>query len=370
MVMTPRERLLATARFEPVDRPIYMETMGFWDETLPRWHKEGLPPEINNPLAAHIFNGMEIWSPVGLGTHEHAGFDPLFDEEIIEQDERRTIKRDKSGSLIEVFTDGSSAIPIFLDSPVKDKETWEEVKTRLDPETPGRLAPWQIFIDLSKEQPIPLVVFIAGLFGTHRHLLGFDNLMLAYYDQPELIHEISRHWVYLWKSVLSKISDQLRPDQVNLWEDMCGKNGPIISPALFDEFMLPYYKELMAFFRNDLEIPIVGVDTDGDMTLLIPRFVEAKVNFLFPFEVAAGMDILKVREEWPDQFAIWGGIDKRALAKDKKAIEAEVMRVVPTILKQGGYIPCTDHLIPPDVPFDNWIYYRDLVREVGERYSG
>jgi len=367
MSMTPRERLLATAKFEPVDRPVRLETMGFWDETLPRWHKEGLPPEIDNPVAAHVHNGFDIWAPIGLGSHEHPGFDPLFEEKIIEQNERHIVKRDKSGSVIEVFTDGSSAIPVYIDSPVKDFKTWEEVKPGLDPDTPGRLEPWQPFIDLSISQPIPLAVFFSGLFGTHRHLLGFDNLMVAYYDQPELVHDMSKHWVKMWKGVIGRIHDKKCPDMLHLWEDMCGKNGPIIGPALFDEFMLPYYKELVGFFKSDLEIPVIAVDTDGDMALLIPKFVEAGINYLYPFEVAAGMDVLKVREEWPREFVIWGGIDKRVLAENRAAIEAEVMRVVPHMLEKGGYIPCTDHLIPPDVPLDNWIFYRDLVREIGEK---
>jgi uroporphyrinogen-III decarboxylase len=71
------------------------------------------------------------------------------------------------------------------------------------------------------------------------------------------------------------------------------------------------------------------------------------------------------REQWPHQFAIWGGIDKTTLARGKKEIEAEVMRVVPQMLKKRGYIPALDHTVPPDVSYENWIYYRDLVREVG-----
>jgi uroporphyrinogen-III decarboxylase len=89
------------------------------------------------------------------------------------------------------------------------------------------------------------------------------------------------------------------------------------------------------------------------------------VNLIWLFEVRAGMDVLKVRDQWPDQFAIWGGIDKTVLAKGKKEIETEVMRVVPVMLKKQGYIPSLDHCVPPDVPYENWNYYRDLVREVG-----
>jgi len=365
--MTPRERLLATVLFEPLDRPVHMETIGFWDETLVRWHGEGLPPEINEIVSAYLYSGLDPQLPVQLGAHEHPGFDPLFEEEVIEQDDVYTTKRDISGSLIRVFTDGSSTIPAFLDAPVKDRESWVEVRGRLDPDTPGRLEQWWPMVEVADSQPWPLIIYISGLFGTHRHLLGFKRLMISYRTAPDLLHEISRHWVDMWKSVISRIHSRRRPEMITLWEDMCYKNGPMIGPRAFEEFMAPYYRELVGFFTNELEIPVVGVDTDGEMSLLIPKFVDAGVNMLWPFEVQAGMDVLKVREQWPGEFAIWGGIDKRALAKGRDDIKAEVMRVVPSMLERGGYIPAIDHAVPPDVPLDNWRYYLDIVRAVGER---
>jgi len=367
MTMTPRERLLATARFEPLDRPFRNESIGFWDETLVRWHGEGLSSEVNNLMTAVMQMGYDLQVPIFLGVHEHPGFDPLFEEEIIERGERHTIKRDISGSVVKVFTDGSSMLPALIEPPVRDRESWERVKFRLDPETPGRLALCDTMAAFAGDNPVPLIAFLPGLFGTHRHLLGFEPLMVAYRKQPELLHEIARHWVALWKHVIGHLHARRPPEMVFLWEDMCYKNGPMISPRAFDAFMTPYYRELVGFFRNDLRVPIVHVDTDGNLTELIPKFIEAGVNSFWPFEVQAGMDILKVREEWPRQFMIWGGIDKRALAAGREAIREEVMRVVPPMVRQGGYIPGIDHMVPPDVPYDDWVYFLDLVREVGEK---
>ncbi len=216
--------------------------------------------------------------------------------------------------------------------------------------------------------PFPCV-YIAGLFGTHRHLLGFTRLMLAYRRQPQLLHAISRHWVDFWKGVLGRIADINTPDMVSMWEDMCYINGPMIGPDAFGAFMLPYYKQLIAFIKDELGVPAVGVDTDGKMNKLIPPFVEAGVNIIWPFEVQAGMDVLEVRRQWPRQFVIWGGMDKRALYGDREAIKAEVMRVVPPLLAAGGYIPAIDHAVPPEVSLDNWLYFLELVRDVGE-HSG
>ena len=98
MEMTPRERFLATAAFEPLDRPFRMETIGFWPETLARWNGEGLPEDIGDEMGAFLHFGIDLQLPVLLGAHEHPGFDPLFEEIIIEQDERYIVKIDKSGA--------------------------------------------------------------------------------------------------------------------------------------------------------------------------------------------------------------------------------------------------------------------------------
>lgn len=368
--MTSRERLIATAAFEPLDRPFRMETIGFWPETLEKWHSEGLPPEINDDMTAYMYSGFDLQLPIIMGVHLNPGFDPLFDEEIISMDGEYIIKRDSSGSIIKEHTDHSSAIPTWLESPVKNRNDWEEIKWRLNPDSPGRLSEAEILLGLEGTADWPLTVYIPGLFGTHRHLMGFTNLMIAYRKQPDLIHDIARHWVDLWKRVILKIAEKRKPDLVSLWEDMCYKNGPIISPKLFDVFMTPYYKELLDYLKNELGIPIIGVDTDGDMKLLIKPFVDAGVNMIWPFEVNAGMDVLSLRKQWPGEFAIWGGIDKLELAKGKDAIYAEVMRVLPEMLKHGGYIPSLDHNVPPDVSFEDWNYYLGLVRELGESPSG
>ncbi len=364
MEMTPRERFLATANFEPVDRPVRWEATGFWTETIERWHTEGLSPSIKDPVALYVNEEFDFQVPVIIGAHEHPGFDPVFTEEIHEENKRYIVKRDFTGNIIKVFTEGTSSIPLIIEAPVKDRKSWEEVKWRLDPGSKGHLDTWGPFIELAENQPWPLIVYISGLFGTMRHLFGFENLMYSYFEQRDLIHDISRHWVNLWKGVISGICKIKRPDSVSLWEDMCGKNGPMISPKMFNQFMTPYYKELIDFLRDELQIPVISVDTDGDCTKIIPDFVECGVNMIWPFEVRAGMDVLKVREQWPDEFVIWGGIDKTVLALDKKAIETEVMRVVPGMLEKRGYVPSLDHNVPPDVSYENWLFFRELVRNL------
>ncbi len=77
---------------------------------------------------------------------------------------------------------------------------------------------------------------------------------------------------------------------------------------------------------------------------------------MFPLE-AAHTDAYKISDRFGSRIPLRGYFDKRALIKSKKAIDQELSRLMP-LIKRGGFIPHTDHLVPPDVSWDNYCYYR------------
>ena len=143
---------------------------------------------------------------------------------------------------------------------------------------------------------------------------------------------------------------------------MCYKTGPLVSPEIFDKYMVPRYKKVTDFLRKK-GCDIIIVDSDGDVTELVPLWLKAGVNGILPFEVQAGMDVNYFRAEYGKDLIIMGGIDKRALITGPKDIDAEIMRIAPMIEK-GGYIPWLDHSVPPDVSFDNFLYYMDKLEKL------
>ena len=86
-------------------------------------------------------------------------------------------------------------------------------------------------------------------------------------------------------------------DFYNIFEDMAGKGGPLVSPKFMKNFMLPHYRRFVDFLHSH-GIEFVCVDSDGDVRALIPLFMEAGINCLEPLEVAAGMEPLEVRQEY------------------------------------------------------------------------
>ena len=161
--------------------------------------------------------------------------------------------------------------------------------------------------------------------------------------------------------------EHLDLDFVYVWEDIAFNNGPLVSPRLFEEFITPYYKQVTGFLKEH-GIDIIFVDTDGDCQLLIPGFLEAGVTGLYPLEVRAGMDIVELRKQYP-RLLMQGGLDKTKVAEGRRAIDVELEAKLPFMLSRGGYIPFCDHMVPPDVSWDNFLYYRERVRQYVERYQ-
>jgi hypothetical protein len=130
--------------------------------------------------------------------------------------------------------------------------------------------------------------------------------------------------------------------------------------------MVPAYQKMTSFLR-DQGVDIVLLDTDGDCSKLIPLFLEAGITGLYPFEVQAGMEVVEVRKAFPG-LQVMGGIDKRILALDREAVEDELSYKLPFMLERGGYVPCADHLVPPEATWENFSYCRRRIEELARAH--
>jgi len=351
--MNNRERIIATVLGTPADRVPYFSCLGPWGETIDRWKAEGMTGTWDEGLDFDA--GFQIL-PVNLG------YCPGWEPETIEVRERTVIVRDAMGILQEQRK-GGSTIPHYIDYPVKDRETWEAVQWRLNPSDPKRFP--DNWADVCKkfnngDAVNQLGSYPWGLFGTARDMMGLEPLLVSFYTQPELVHDIMDKLTTMWLSIYEKVVQDVRVDCIHIWEDMSGKDGSLISPAMIREFMIPNYKRIATFAKKH-DIPILSVDTDGDCTELIPVFMEADVNLMFPFEVLAGCDVVAYREQYPT-LAIMGGIDKVEISKGKEAIDAELERVSSMWGKQ--YLPSLDHCIHPQISLEDWRYYCKRLKEM------
>ena len=345
--MNQRERFKRTMRFEPVDRAPFWD-FGYWDENLEVWKNEGLPE-----LVTHIeeFFGIEEWASVPV----KIALCPAFKVTVFEEDERTRVVQDDEGQVKRESKVGSS-IPQFISFPCKNRHDWEVIKReRFDPDSPERYpVDWDDQVKLLNAQERPVWVPIDGYFGFMRRLFGLETLSTMWYDDPQLMLDIAEHMTELRIHVLARAIKEVKIDGAAAWEDMAYNKGPLMSPAMYRKFILPFYRRITAFLADN-GIDIVIVDSDGNVNELMEAFIESGITGALPFEVRAGNDIREMRRKYPS-FGIVGGIDKMALLRGKEAIDAELKKMK-ELLPLGGFIPTVDHRVPPDVPYRNYVYY-------------
>jgi uroporphyrinogen decarboxylase len=258
-------------------------------------------------------------------------------------------------------------MPQFLKFPVENRQEfrtfWQE---RMVPDLSQRIgADWQSQLREMRSQPFPLVIISdrwGGFFGPLRNLTGVQNLCTLFYDDPAFVEEMMDANADFIIAMMDQILDVITVDAFAFWEDMAYKAGPLLSPRLARQFMLPRYRRVADFLRGR-GVNYIGVDSDGRIDGLIPVWLEAGLNFIYPFEVQSGMDVLQVRKQYGKELRLWGGYDKRALIYGKETIDAEIGRLIP-LMKEGGFIPHTDHSCPPDISFENYCYYMERMAQV------
>jgi len=356
--MTYRERFRAWMRYGSVDRAPFYEWLGYWGETLDRWRAEGLPP------------GVSVYDYFDFDKREAVPLDlgpiPRFVRRTIEETDRYEVFRDYSGIVMKRLKTGTS-MPLFIEHPVRDWRDWERMKERFDPDDPRRLPlTWgdELFEYYATTDRV-VGLYVTGFFGFARDMLGLTRLLTYFYRHPDLVEDMMEFWSRFLRRLLSRVLEKVRPDYVSIWEDMCYRSGPLISPKLFEEFMLPRYKEVTGLIRS-FGVDLVMVDTDGNHEAITELFLEGGVNCLYPVERASGLDAVRLRERFGRRLLLIGNVDKRALAAGPKYIDGELERLRP-LLEEGGYIFSVDHAVPADVPFGHYKYYVERVREMVSR---
>ena len=356
VTMNARDRWHRAMHFQNVDH-VPDEEFGYWTDTLDVWHDQGLPRWVTTNERADRFFGFNTTeiAPVGVNLK------PAFRSRILEGTEQHRIVVDTMGVKSLVHKDGRSSIPKYLEFPVRDRESWQTFSRRLNPNTPQRYPPdWDILRREWLVRDYPLGISIGSIFGWIRNWTGFEGVSLMLYDDPRLFEEIVEQITQLVVGTLEKAVTEVQFDFASGWEDMCFNKGPIISPAMFERYLIPRYRRITDLLQEH-GIDVVIVDCDGDISQLVPLWLEAGVNCMFPLEIAAGTDPFALRDKYGERVLLKGGVDKRALIDGPEATRKEIRRIEP-LVRKGGYIPHVDHRVPPDVTYENYLYYLELKR--------
>lgn len=311
--------------FKPADRIPAIELATYWDKTIERWYKEGMPGDYKSDSQVH----------------EYFGLDRMF---------RKRFRA----------TNANCPKPEFHGAAlIKNTEDYHNLKTCLFPKEQIDKAELENYAMLREKYQGVFWVQLDGFFWFPRVLFGIEAHMFAFYDNPELMKEMNADILEYNLWLIEEICKICVPNFIMISEDMSYNNGPMLSKKSFDEFIAPYYRRLIPHIKKHNIMPIV--DSDGDVAELICWLEDVGVEGIAPLERMAGVDVAKIRQNHPSLRMI-GAFDKTIMQKGCDAMRAEFERLLP-VMKKGGFIPSVDHQTPPDVSLENYRCYVSLLKE-------
>jgi hypothetical protein len=319
------ERFRAVMNFQPVDRLPVWEWAMWWDKTIERWKREGLPAGLNDVFEIAQYFGLDPYRQFWFSTTD------------------ATIE----------------ALQHHVEGIVSNMDDYLKVRPRLFPDhrrAIESMRPWA-----SRQARGEAVVWITleGYFWFPRTLMGFTKISLAFYDQPELLHRINQDLTDFNLRILEQVAAVCVPTFVTLAEDVSYNHGPMISERHFDEFIAPYYRQLVPRLE-ELGIMTI-VDTDGDVTRMVPWLLREGIHGVLPLERQAGVDGMALRNRFPTLRMV-GHYDKMVMNQGEAAIRREFERLLP-LMKSGGFLPSVDHQTPPGVSIEQYRTYLRLLSE-------
>lgn len=370
--MTNRERAMNILHFKDADR-LPAVHFGYWGELLVEWAEQGkIPKELaeNNwdgNAKDKILDELIGWDFNWSCTRgANSGLYPRFEEkelEVLPDGSRRVLN---SVGVIERIKPGITSIPSEDDYTLKDREAFETLYKPKMQYSPERVD-FEYFRNFNetrdKERPIGLN--LGSVLGNIRDMTSVIGMSYLMYDEDEdLFADIIDTYAEMqYQCAKAILETGAKFDFAHYWEDICFKNGSLLSPEIFDELCAKHYKK-----RNDLcheyGIDIISLDCDGVTEKLLPTWFENGVNTMFPIEIGVWGDQFEAaRKKYGKGMLGVGGMDKTALRKDKAAVDAEIERIK-RLAAMGGFIPCPDHRLMPGTKFELVQYYAEEIKKI------
>jgi hypothetical protein len=356
--MTDRQRFNAQMHHQPFDRCFNME-FGYWEEVFSEW-----PLFIERGITTHdeghrVF-GLDRWGQVG----GCVWMQPAFERKVLRETATSQIIQDPNGLTAELPKDDHSTIPHFTDSAVKTPDDWKKVKDeRFHLDDPARTVDVEAIRQAHPDdRDYPLAVVCGSMIGKIRDMLTFEGLAYACFDYPDMVEDMVETSCRLVEHFLDQILGKVQFDYAHGWEDICFKNGPIVTVDFYEKVVTPRYQRISKKLREH-GIDLWSIDCDGDIRPIIHCFLEGGVNTMFPFEVNGSGHPGEVLDKYGPELRVMGGVDKTQMARGGDVLKEYMESLAPHVQK-GGFIPFCDHRCPPDVSQENYFYYMDLKREL------
>lgn len=354
-----RREYLDYMTFQSNERPLFTEVFGPSLGLKEEWEEQGASP-------------AELDFSAFTYRCEARGFLPIFTgrlgghrEVLLKENDDHKLWRDGLGRTM-MLPKRYASLPLPMDFPVETMDDWLKIKPWYQFSQERLAGNWQEIAHQFIAEEKVVCVSMPGGFSEPRELMGDEALCIAFYEDPELVHDIISTFTETTCQVLQRVSSAVQIDLLSVHEDMAGNTGPLIGPEMVKQFIAPYYRRVWELL-NARGARVFDQDSDGDMRPLIDAFLESGLNCMHPVQPTANMDIVQLREQYGQRLAFYGGIDKHVLSRSRLEILEELEYKIPPMVHSGGAVLGLDHRIPIGVPLENYRFYIEKAWEILNR---
>ena len=360
--MNAKERFQAVMHSQKVDRIPVWDLEGITEQAIRLWTTQGLP--------------------LGVDVQEYVGFDPQivipvsanpipnFIPRTIASDDESVTATDIYGFTVRYLKEQSVSprTYYYLRGCVESRSDWDAVKKRYDPSDIRRFGEaWgPELLDCYRAAPAPLYLWLPwgpGRSIKNGYMLGLERFLDVVAHEPEFIEDIFEFWCDFLIELVEPLVKEVQPDIIFVNEDgLAYKTSSLISPAMYRRLWLPHVRRFSDYVRSH-GVEFVGHYTSGNIKPLMPALIDAGINLFAPLEVASGLDARDLRKEYGKDIVLMGNISRAALMAGTDAVDKEFNSKVPWMMDRGGYIPAVDDMILPDISFQSYMHYIELVKQ-------
>lgn len=318
--MNEKERFHRLFRGETVDRPPLLDE-GIREEVIERWRTEGMPVGKTH---------VEIF---GLTPHENLEPDLRF--------RARTF-----GRVLDLSARDYRRA--FDPSPKRLGESWADTVRRLrDREhIVGIWASRGFFQALG-----------VGDWPTLERV--FDDVI----EHPRKIRNRLEMYGEFCAWMLDRALEDVTPDFIYLSEPISDNRGPLISPAMFEAFMIPVYERIVAVAKAR-GCEHILVSTYGNTALLFPSMIRAGVTILWISEAAEvpEIDYRALRRRYGPGLGLIGGIPLSILRSENlQGMEEKLCEILTPLMESGRYLPLAGGRVREEIPWLVYKRYREIL---------
>lgn len=233
-----------------------------------------------------------------------------------------------------------------------------------DPDADYRFAKIQKALDAVGDE-IAVVARVKDVFSQPRDLMGFENFLMAFYLEPDLIEALMKMCVQ-YSTKIAKNLVEIGVEAIVIGDDIANNTGLLMKPEMYIDQVYPYFKELVGNFK-DLGLLVIK-HSDGDLRAVLPELVDSGIDCLDPIDPLGSMDMAYMKKTYGDKIALKGNVDcvKTLVNKSLEDVRKEVAQCILDGSIGGGHIISSSNSIHKGINPANYQAFLDAVKEFGQ----